>query len=114
YWPMVRIADQRSASYLQFAAAAQQDNPPNLALANTYYEKSIALSPQHASAYYSQAMLLKQQGDIPRASHRLEQAITLKPDFAEAWNQRGLIHLEAGQLEQALTILQHAVTLDPK
>jgi len=113
HWPVVKVEHQRAITYLTFASGATQLQPADVQRADAFYRKAIELGPRHAAAYYSYAMLLRDQGQEEQARSLLMQAVGLKSDFADAWNQLGLLMEKQGDAAAAMRCYQQAIFAVP-
>ena len=53
-----------------------------------YFDRAIAINPNHAPAHNAAGLALAQMGQIPQALKYFEKAVALKPDFADALRNR--------------------------
>jgi tetratricopeptide (TPR) repeat protein len=96
------------------------ESPDALDRAILFFERSIALDPDYASAHGQRGIAYELKADYlsmpvlyERALASLDRAIVLRPGFTEAHRARGGVLLSLGREEEALTALEKALALDP-
>lgn len=85
----------------------------DLPLARQYYEKSIALNPDHAIAHGNLARLLRELQDRPAAAASFRRASELDPDNADYWSMLSNILREMDDLDGAEEAARKALALAP-
>ena len=78
-----------------------------------FYNKSIALKPDYAVAYYNMGNALKDQGKLEEAIEAYNKAISLKPDYAFAYYNMGNTLQDQGKLDEAIEAYNKALSLKP-
>lgn len=73
--------------------------------------KAIALSPNDASFYSNQGLVLKELNLLDAAISSFDKAIALQPGYAEAYNNRGNVLKELKRLEDAIASYDQAIAL---
>jgi tetratricopeptide (TPR) repeat protein len=79
-----------------------------------YYEKAIALRPNHGPALGTLGLVKRDTGDKEGALEHLSKALELNPESAFAISERGETYRQLGQLDLALADTTKAVELAPK
>jgi len=110
---------------LKAALAASPENIPLLGLvakahedrfelrdALGYYERMVAIQPDHAEALLGIARLMDLSGESSQAMVRLEALCARKPDFAPAWLLRARIAVDENDAGAARGFYDRAVALD--
>tara|TARA_B110000977_G_scaffold100673_1_gene132115 strand:+ start:1 stop:1656 length:1656 start_codon:yes stop_codon:yes gene_type:complete len=75
------------------------------------YNKSIAIKPDNAEAYYSMGNTLRQQGKLEEAIEAYNKALAIKPDYVEAHNNMGATLKDQGKLEEAIEAYNKALAI---
>ena len=116
--PLTRVArpDDRvpgllGAICLQLGDAAAGAGQRAAAIA--FYERAIAVRPDHFQAHYNRGVILYQSGQGAAAAASYERALALAPDLAAAHSALGVVQSEAGRHDDALRSHDHAVALAP-
>jgi len=78
-----------------------------------FYNKSIALKPDYAEAYYNMGETLQEQGKLDEAIETYNKAISLKPDYAEAYSNMGATLQDQGKHDEAIEAYNKAISLQP-
>jgi transitional endoplasmic reticulum ATPase len=110
---------------LKAALAASPENVPLLALvaksheerfefadARKFYDRVVALQPDHGEALLAIARLLDLAGESSQAAVRLEVLCEQQPRFAAAWLLRARIAMEESDISAAREFYDTAVDLD--
>ncbi|HEV7576470.1 MAG TPA: tetratricopeptide repeat protein [Caldimonas sp.] len=84
-----------------------------LAAALAFYERSIAVRPDHFQAHYNRGVVLYQSGQGAAAAASYEKALALAPDLAAAHSALGVVQSDAGADDAALRSHDRAVALAP-
>lgn len=89
-------------------------NMPILSLSLTdidplyHLNRTIALAPDFAYAYYNRGWLLSEQGEVDKAIADYSKAIELAPRMAEAYYNRGLLLISQGKNDTGTSDLSRA------
>ena len=75
--------------------------------------KTIALDPEDADAYYNRGNAYIRKYDFDNAIQDYDKVIQLKPDFAEVYNNRGGAYAQKGELDLAIQDYDKAIQLKP-
>jgi serine/threonine protein kinase/tetratricopeptide (TPR) repeat protein len=85
-----------------------------------YFERSVALDPDYASAHAQQGLAYELKADYlsmpelyERALASLDRALVLRPGFVQAHRSRASVLLDLGREDEALTAVERALALDP-
>jgi serine/threonine protein kinase/tetratricopeptide (TPR) repeat protein len=96
------------------------ESPDALDRAILYFERSVALDPDYASAHAQRGLAYELKADYlsmpelyERALASLDRALVLRPDFVQAHRSRASVLLALGREEEALTTVERALALDP-
>ncbi len=96
------------------------ESPEALDRAILYFERSVALDPDYASAYAQRGLAYELKADylsVPelyeRALASLDRALVLRPGFVQAHRSRASVLLALGREQEALTAVERALVLDP-
>jgi serine/threonine protein kinase/tetratricopeptide (TPR) repeat protein len=96
------------------------ESPEALDRAILYFERSVALDPDYASAYAQRGLAYELKADylsVPelyeRALASLDRALVLRPGLVQAHRSRASVLLALGREEEALTAVERALALDP-
>lgn len=85
----------------------------NLKQAVFYYQRMVAIKPDHAEAYYSLGVTMGQIGQLEEAIAYYQQAIAFKPEYTDAHYNLGYALQQQGNLSAAIAHYQQAIALDP-
>ena len=77
------------------------------------YNKSLAIKPDHAEAYYNMGNAIKVQGKLEEAIKAYNKALAIKPDYAEAHHNMGVTLQEQGKLEEAIEAYNKSLAIKP-
>jgi serine/threonine protein kinase/tetratricopeptide (TPR) repeat protein len=98
----------------------REESPDALDRAILYFERSVALDPDYASAHAQRGLAYELKADYltmpelyQRALASLDRALILRPGFVQAHRSRGSVLLSLGLEDQALTAVEQALALDP-
>ena len=83
------------------------------AMAQDYYERSIAVNPQGLMAYLNLASVQEYLGDTDAALRTLQQGVEANPGSAGLQSRAGRSFLLAGELQQAERYIEKAQALQP-
>ncbi len=96
------------------------ESPDALDRAILYFERSVALDPDYASAHAQQGLAYELKADYltmpelyERALASLERALVLRPGFVQAHRSLASVLLALGREQEALTAVERALALDP-
>jgi serine/threonine protein kinase/tetratricopeptide (TPR) repeat protein len=96
------------------------ESPDSLDRAILYFERSIALDPDYASAHAQRGLAYELKADYlsmpdlyERALASLDRALVLRPGFVQAHRSRAAVLLDLGREEEALAAVERALALDP-
>ena len=96
------------------------ESPDALDRAILYFERSVALDPDYASAHAQRALAYELKADYlsmpelyERALASLDRSLVLRPGFVQAYRSRASVLLALGREEEALTAVERALALDP-
>jgi serine/threonine protein kinase/tetratricopeptide (TPR) repeat protein len=96
------------------------ESPDALDRAILYFERSVALDPDYASAHAQRGLAYELKADYlsmpelyERALASLDRALVLRPGFVQAHRSRASVLLDLGREEEALTAVERALALDP-
>jgi Flp pilus assembly protein TadD len=78
-----------------------------------YYEKAIALDPNHFKSHNNLGFLLDERGDMARAEVEFRRAIDIEPNIAVMHNSLGVLLLEKGDRAGAEVEFRWAIEIDP-
>jgi tetratricopeptide (TPR) repeat protein len=85
-----------------------------------YFERSVALDPDYASAHAQRGVAFDLKADYlgmpelyERALASLDRALVLRPNLADAHRSRGSVLLSLGREEEAIQAVEQALALDP-
>ncbi len=104
---------QESEPYGYYLKAVIEQNQGNLASADSYLEKALALAPESAYLHQAMADLSFRQNQIEKAATHVEKAIALDPDNIKMRILAGQIFWALGNQAQAEKHLKKAVELGP-
>ena len=74
----------------------------DIALAEKYYRRAIALEPGHLLAHYQLGRILFIQGKFGSALAEIDEVLRVDPEYEKAYYMLGLINGYAGDLDQAI------------
>ncbi len=77
-----------------------------------YFEKSLALNPEHSYSLNAIGYELNKKGEFNQAIAIFDKAIEVQNDFAYAYNNRGHAKIEIGQFDEGLKDIQYSLQLD--
>jgi len=77
------------------------------------YNKSLAIKPDYAEAYYNMGNALKVQGKLEEAIEAYNKVLAIKPDYAEAHHNKGNALKDQGKLEEAIEAYNKALAIKP-
>jgi len=77
------------------------------------YNKSLAIKPDHAEAYYNMGNAIKVQGKLEEAIKAYNKALAIKPDYAEAHYSMGVTLQDQGKLEEAIEAYNKSLAIKP-
>lgn len=86
----------------------------NLERAKTYFNKTLIVDPQHASAYYYRGIVHYRQGLYDQAIADCTEALKINPLHTEAYNIRALVWLEKGEIDRAIKDCDRVLKMDPQ
>lgn len=109
-----QILEEKSSAEAWHLLGGIAERQEQLDRAIACYQKTIALKPNYAAAYYNFGNALYKIGQLEAAIAQYRQAIAIQPNFAEAYNSRGFIQQERGELTEAISLHQMALKLKPK
>jgi serine/threonine protein kinase/tetratricopeptide (TPR) repeat protein len=96
------------------------ESPDALDRAILFFERSVAIDPDYASAHVQRGIAYDLKADYlsmpelyDRALASLDRAIVLRPDFVEAHRSRGSVLLSLGREGEAMKAVEEALLLDP-
>jgi serine/threonine protein kinase/tetratricopeptide (TPR) repeat protein len=96
------------------------ESPDALDRAVVYFERSVALDPDYASAHAQRGLAYELKADYlsmpelyERALASLDRALVLRPGFVQAHRSRASVLLALGREEAAVTAVERALALDP-
>ncbi len=96
------------------------ESPDALDRAILYFERSVVLDPDYASAHAQRGVAYDLKADYlsmpelyERALASLDRALVLRPDFVQALRSRASVLLDLRREEEALTVVERALALDP-
>lgn len=84
----------------------------NVALAKSYIEKALALSPEDASSWNVLGEVLRLSGDLHAAVQAFQKAITFNPSLTDAFSNLGNVYADADDYENAIAAYSKAISLD--
>jgi len=100
----------RLSTALYFQLGASSERAGELARAEKYFEKAIALSPTNSEALNYLGYMWAEQGQqLPRAKNLIERALKLEPDNAAFLDSLGWVYYRMGKPREAVTQLLKAV-----
>ena len=77
------------------------------------YNKSLAIKPDYAEAYYNMGNAIKVQGKLEEAIKAYNKALAIKPDYAEAHYSMGVTLQDQGKLEEAIEAYNKSLAIKP-
>ncbi|MCD0458480.1 tetratricopeptide repeat protein [Roseiconus lacunae] len=77
--------------------------------AKAWFDKVLAITPNHAFAHYSLGRIAEQQEDFVTAIEHLRQASQLDPSAGSIQYILGMVYRRAGRLQEAESMLQNSV-----
>ena len=96
------------------------ESPDALDRAILFFERSVALDPDYASAHAQRGIAYDLKADYlsmpelyERALASLDRALVLRPSFVEAHRSRASVLLSLGREDEAVTAVERALALDP-
>ncbi|MDP2786743.1 MAG: tetratricopeptide repeat protein [Pseudomonadota bacterium] len=101
--------DVRAARSIAWIHADKQRWPA----AAEWFDKALALEPEHADTWFNLAYVHEQSGDRDAAKHAFRRASELNPKHDRAWYGLGMAHAHQGEHAAAAEALQHAAELQP-
>lgn len=105
----LRPNDQQAMLIIGMAAA--QKNEP--AVAVPMLERILQIDPKSFDAPFWLSLVLRRQGQVPRALEMAKRAASLQPSNEHALNQVGLCHLDLHQGNDAVASFEKACALAP-
>ncbi len=84
-----------------------------LAEAQEFYRRALALAPDHPRALHYAGVLAHQQGRRDDAVALVERSVVLVPDQADWQSNLGIILQADGRLDDAIAAYRRAIALDP-
>lgn len=78
-----------------------------------FYNRTLELAPDSATAYYGRGILYDEKGDYDRAIADYTKAIRIKPDYTDAYNNRGIAYDKKGDHDRAIADYNKALQIDP-
>ncbi len=117
--PLTRVArpDERVLALLGAICLQLGDSAAGAgrsAAAIAFYERSIAVRPDHFQAHYNKGVVLYQSGQGAAAAACYEKAIALAPGLAAAHSALGVVASETGAHDAALRSHERAIALAPQ
>lgn len=85
----------------------------NLALALTYFDRVVELSPAASNAHFNQAFVNQELDRLDDAERGFRAAIAIEDAMDRAWYGLGLVLVQQGRLEDALVALKRNTQLQP-
>ncbi|MBC6419055.1 MAG: tetratricopeptide repeat protein [Prochloron sp. SP5CPC1] len=82
-------------------------------LAQTDFERAIAINPNYAPAWENQGYLFLLSGQYPESLAALNRSLELDPDNVNGWHNRGATLYALKRYEEALDSFDQALNLDP-
>ena len=101
-------------AYQCFARACEAEEADSLDLAETFYERCLALEESFAAARTNLGNLYFRRGNVEAARRAYEEALEYEPEQAEARYNLGNLLDDAGETEQAIAELRRVVTRSPE
>ncbi len=96
------------------------ESPDALDRAILYFERSVSLDPDYASAHLQRGIAYELKADylsVPelydRALASLDRALVLQPGLVEGHRTRASVLLDVGREDEAMAAIERALTLDP-
>jgi tetratricopeptide (TPR) repeat protein len=96
------------------------ESPDALDRAILYFERSVALDPDYASAHAHRGLAYELKADYSsmpelyeRALASLDRALVLRSGFVQAHRSRASVLLALGREQEAVTAVERALALDP-
>jgi predicted O-linked N-acetylglucosamine transferase (SPINDLY family) len=84
----------------------------NIALAKSYIEKALALSPEDASSWNVLGEVLRLSGNLLEAIQAFQKAIAYNPSLTDAYSNLGNVYADANDYENATAAYSKAISLD--
>lgn len=84
-----------------------------LAAAEAYGRRALALAPQDSRTSFAVAMVCQQTGRLSEALNHLQEGLLTQPDATHAWVNKGLIEKQMGRLNHAIASFEQALALNP-
>jgi tetratricopeptide (TPR) repeat protein len=106
----VSVSQPKDSSYW-FQKGALCSTYGNNRAAVAYFEKAIALDPNHSGAYFSQGVSYGQLGEYARAISSIDRAIQMEPRNGLYYYGRGRVYLLSGEKEKAMQDFRKAADL---
>ena len=103
--------DMAANTYYNLGVSHEHDGKRHQAF--EYYQKSLALNPNHILAHNNIGILLFQEGQTHEAIRHFKEALRLKPDFPEPLHNLGLVFSSMGRLQESLDYFKKTVSLAP-
>ncbi len=94
-------------------SAMEMASKGDMAGAETFLRKAIALRPDYGVPHYNLGLILADKGDLDGAALQLKKAISLLPGQAKPWFDLGRVEQLQGKRGSALAALEWAARLAP-
>jgi len=105
----VKIAEARATDWFKKGALCATYGNDRAAI--KYFEKALALDPQHSGAYFEQGISYGQLGEYDKAIPLLNMAVQMEPQNGLYYYGRGRVYLLAGDKEKAMVDFKKAAQL---
>ncbi|MBI4870285.1 MAG: tetratricopeptide repeat protein [Candidatus Riflebacteria bacterium] len=110
--PAAEVSVDRYADLLRDAEVAYQAGELERAL--RFYEKVLAVKPDHARSLYQKGLILKQRKDPIGAARLLEAALAARPGDTAAMSELGQLYMGQDKLDKAKDVFQKLVRTEPR
>ena len=107
------MSNENLAIKKAFELAVQKHQNNNLQDAQNYYQKVLALDPNHVSTLYNLGSIFEKLREYQKAKDYFEKVIKINPNYINAHNNLGIIFKELGENQKAKECYEKAIGLNP-
>jgi hypothetical protein len=110
--PEKKADDRKEKAIYWFKKGALCATYGNNQVAIKYFEKTVALDPQHSGAYFEQGVSYGQLGDYQKGVSMINQALAMEPGNGLYYYGRGRVYLLSGDKDRAMEDFKKAAHLE--
>jgi len=110
--PEKKVDDRKEKAIFWFKKGALCSTYGNNEAAIKYFEKTVALDPQHSGAYFEQGVSYGQLGNYQKGVSMINQALVMEPENGLYYYGRGRVFLLSGDKDRAMEDFNKAADLE--